>query len=204
MPFITEELWQRLVRPADGPVSIALAELPRGGRKDDAAVAELELVRTVIGAARTIRSERDVHPGAKVELSLRSDDAAVRALLEDERSTISFLVKTETLTVEARGGPRPKGAAISDGAGVEVLITLRGVVDAGKEIERVEREVKKAEKDIAVLEKKLSSKGFVDRAPPEVVAESQEQLLAAKKRRALLDEAMSLARELEDPDGEAE
>jgi len=196
MPFITEELWQRIPKPAASPSSIAVAELPKAGRKDDEAVMQMDIVQAVIGAARTVRSEREVHPGAQVPLSLRSDDEAVRALLEAERSSIEFLVKTETLTIEPCGGDRPAGAALTAGAGVEVLITLKGIVDAEKELQRVNREVNKTDKNIAALDKKLSSKGFTERAPAEVVQEAREQLEAMKKRRALLDEALSLAREL--------
>ncbi|HZO12408.1 MAG TPA: valine--tRNA ligase [Polyangiaceae bacterium] len=197
MPFITEELWQRLPRPPTGS-SIALASLPDGsvGRADDEAVREMAVVQAVIGAARTIRSEREVHPGAAIPLSLRSSDAAVRALLESERRAIEFLVKTESLAIEPSGGERPRGAALSGALGVEVLVTLRGIVDRDKEIARVEREVKKTDKDIVALDKALSAKGFADRAPAEVVAEKRAQLAAARERRELLDEARKLAEEL--------
>jgi valyl-tRNA synthetase len=153
-------------------------------------------VQAVIGAARTIRSEREVHPGAAIPLSLRSSDAAVRALLESERRAIEFLVKTESLAIEPSGGERPRGAALSGALGVEVLVTLRGIVDRDKEIARVEREVKKTDKDIVALDKALSAKGFADRAPAEVVAEKRAQLAAARERRELLDEARKLAEEL--------
>jgi valyl-tRNA synthetase len=196
MPFITEELWHRLPRPEGAPVSIALAELPKVGRPDPVALSEMGIVQAVIGAARTIRSERDVHPGAEVPLNLRSDDENIRKLLESERATIEFLVKTETLAIEPPGGERPKGAALGAGAGVEVLVTLRGVVDASKEMDRVVREMKKTDKNIAVLDKKLANKGFMDRAPAEVVQESREQLEALQKRRRLLEEAKQLASEL--------
>ncbi len=196
MPFITEELWQRLPRPEGAPVSVALAALPAAGRRDDRAASEMDAVQAVITAARTIRSERDVAYSVPIELSLRSADEGVRALLESERPLISFLCNPERLTIEPSGGPRPKGAALSAAAGVEVLVTLRGIVDAAKEKDRVEREIRKADKDIAALEKKLGAKGFTDRAPPEVVAETREQLEAQKHRRALLDEALALAAEL--------
>jgi valyl-tRNA synthetase len=198
MPFITEELWQRLPRPAGSPESLALAPLPdrRTGRADARADAEMAIVQAVIGAARSIRSERDVHPGAAVPLSLRSGDASVRALLEAERQAVEALVKTESLAIEPSGALRPAGAALSAAAGVEVLVTLRGVVDRDKELARVEREHKKTEKDIAAVEKTLSAKGFADRAPPEVVVDKQRQLVEARERLELLQQALELAREL--------
>jgi valyl-tRNA synthetase len=198
MPFITEDLWQRLPRPDGAPVSIALTVLPdaSAGREDAEASAQMEVIKSVITAARTIRSERDVHPSSSVALALRSDDEAMRGLLDRERQAIETLVKTESLTIEASGGERPKAAALSVASGIEVLVTLRGVVDASKELARVDREIKKADKDIAHLEKKLGSKGFAERAPAEVVAQAKLDLESLRGRRALLDEAAALAAEL--------
>lgn len=127
---------------------------------------------------------------------MRHADDAVRGLLERERQSIETLVKTETLAIEPPASERPKGAALSVASGIEVLITLRGVVDAEKERARVEREITKTEKDIAVIEKKLSNKKFAERAPAEVVAEAKSDLEQLKARRALLDEAAALAAEL--------
>ena len=73
---------------------------------------------------------------------------------------------------------------------VEVLVGLAGLVDAKKENERIERGVKKLDKDIAVLEKRLSSENFVKNAPPDVVAEARAQLEQQKRQRERLLEAL--------------
>jgi valyl-tRNA synthetase len=158
----------------------------------------MDLVQAVITAARTIRSERDVPPRTEVPLELHSDDESVRALLEAERVTIETLFRSETLVIAPRGGERAKGTALSAAAGVEVLVQLRGIVDASSEMARVEREVAKTEKDVAALEKKLSAKGFAERAPKEVVEQTREQLALMKQRLVLLAEARQLAGELGD------
>jgi valyl-tRNA synthetase len=196
MPFISEDLWHRLPRPSDAPKSVSLARLPDAstGRPDPDGEREMTIVHEVIGAARAIRSDRNIT--TKIPLVLRSPDAAVRQLLESEREAIAFLTQAETLTVEPSGGERLRGAAMSAAAGVEVLVLLRGIVEPAKEKERVDREIKKTEKDITMLEKTLGGAGFADRAPPEVVKEKQDQLAAARERRRLLDEAMKLADEL--------
>ncbi|MBI4956104.1 MAG: valine--tRNA ligase [Myxococcales bacterium] len=200
MPFLTEELWQRLPRPAGVPVSIALAKLPgpEDGRADPEAERAMDIVQAAVVAARTIRSERDVHPGSKVHLELRSSDPAVRALLLGERRFVETLVRTDGAVVVAdRAGERPRGVAMTMAREVEVLLTLRGVVDAVKERARIEREIKRTEKDVGVLEKKLASKGFAERAPAEVVAEAKSELAAMQARLELLAEAKKLADELE-------
>jgi valyl-tRNA synthetase len=199
VPFLTEELWQGIPRPRSRPVSIALAPFPRAidGRPDAEADREMTIVLDAIGAARTIRSEHEVHPGALVPLVLRSGVPAIRALLASELVTIRTLVKTEgDPVVEPSGGGRPPGSVMSVAGDVEVLVGLRGLVDGVKEAERVERQIKKVDKDILMLQKKLDSPTFVEKAPSEVVAQTREQLESLGRTRERLEEARLLAREL--------
>ncbi len=198
IPFITEELWQRLPKPVGSPVSIALAQLPVAGvgRADADAVRDIGIVQAVIGAARAIRSEREVHPGAQVPVQLHVADAALRAMLDEERLSIQTLLKTSSLVIAEPGGARPEGAAIGHAAGVEVRILLKGIVEQAGEKSRIDREIKKAQKDIDVLEKKLGAKGFADRAPPEVVKDTEEQLASQRERVRVLEGARSFALEL--------
>jgi valyl-tRNA synthetase len=198
MPFITEELWQRLPRPLGSPKSIVLAAFPEPGSvaRDVDAERDMAIVQATISAARSIRSEHEVHPGAEVPLTLRAD-AQVLALLGREVRAIKTLVKTSgEPVIEARGAARPKGAVMSVASGVEVLVDLRGLVEGAKEAARIEREIKKTEKDIAALEKKLSLPSFAEKAPPEVVAEARAQLGELKKKREGLEEAKGIAAEL--------
>jgi valyl-tRNA synthetase len=199
IPFITEELWQRVPRPAGSAGSLAIAPYPgaAAAARDDAAERELGAVQAVIAASRSIRSEHEVHPGAEVPLVLRTSDERLAALLRAESRAVKTLVKTAgDPVVEAAGGPRPRGSVMSIAATVEVLVGLKGLVEGSKEAARVEREIKRAEKDIAALEKKLALPSFTDKAPPEVVAEARGTLAELLKKRASLDEARGLASEL--------
>ncbi len=200
MPFITEELWQRLPRPEPVPVSVALARLPDrdSGIADPDAVQAMERLQAVITATRTIRSERDVPRRTRVKLELRSDDEAVVELLRQQRWAIEALAGTDgPIAVGPRRGERPKGVALSVAGGVEVLVSLRGIVEAEKEQARVEREIRRTDRDLAALQKKLSARGFAERAPAQVVAEAEASLAEARQRLELLAEARELARELE-------
>jgi valyl-tRNA synthetase len=85
---------------------------------------------------------------------------------------------------------------VSVAGDVEVLVGLAGLVDPAKEAERVERGVKKLDKDIAVLEKRLASENFVKNAPPEVVAEARALLEQLKRQKERLLEAKALVKEL--------
>jgi valyl-tRNA synthetase len=199
IPFVTEELWQRVPRPPSRPETVALAPYPTraDGREDPSAERDMECLMRVIGAARTIRSEHEVHPGASVPLKLRTNDAEKRALLEREARFIAALVKAdgEGPTIEATG-ERPRGSVVSVASEVEVLVGLRGLVEATKESERIERTIKKIDKDLAGLEKRLGDPKFLNNAPADVVLQAKEQKASLERQKARLVEERSLVDEL--------
>ena len=201
IPFITEELWHKVPRPEGAPISLAIAAFPTAGPVDEEAEKEMGDLMAAIGAIRSIRSEHEVHPGAQVEVVLRSDDEARRALLTREALAIRTLAKTKgDAAVGPRGTPRPKGAVMNASTDLDVLVSLLGLVDAKKEGERVKREIAKVEKDVASIEKKLALPSFADKAPPEVVAEAKAQIVELKRRREALEEAKQIATELSEAD----
>ena len=198
IPFITEELWQHVPKPASRPVTIALAPYPtaKDGRPDPEAERDMACLMEVISAARTIRSEHEVHPGARVPLRLRTNDAARRALLSSEARAIATLVKTDGDPIVEATGERPSGSVLSVAGDVEVLVGLKGLVEAAKESERIERTLKKIDKDLAGLEKRLSDPKFMNNAPPDVVTQAREQKAALERQRERLGEERGLVSEL--------
>ena len=78
-----------------------------------------------------------------------------------------------------------------------MLVGLKGIVTADMERARIERALKKIDQDIAIIDKKLGAKGFVDRAPKEVVEETQGQRRALVEARGRLEEEKALVAELE-------
>jgi valyl-tRNA synthetase len=203
MPYVTEELFQRVPRPASRKASIAFGPYPHETDTviDRAIEARMATLQAVISAARTIRSEHDIKWAVKVPLAVRTADEGTRAFLEGRRTSIEFLVNTSALTFEAPGAPRSPGTTVSvvptDAGTIEVLVLLKGLVSADEERARIERELKKIDKEIAIIDKKLTAKGFVDRAPKEVVLESQAQRKSMVEARERLEESRKLAAELE-------
>lgn len=203
MPFITEELWQRVPHPSSRKASIAFGPFPT---EDDATIdaeadAKMATLQAVISAARTMRSEHGVKYSSPVPLVIRSANAEVLAFLKERAGSMTFLVNPKGAPVfEPVGGAREPGTAMavvpSEHGPIEVLVGLKGLVTKEEERARIERQMKTLDKDIATLEKKLSSAGFIDRAPPEVVAESRGQLASFKEAKGRLDEALKLADEL--------
>ncbi len=200
MPFVTEELWQRTPRPLSRPKSIALAPYPAAKADvDEAALSEMTLVRNVISAARTVRSEHEIHPAAQLDVSIRGPEA-VLTTLKRHGGAIAALVKTTGERFESPDAQRAAGTVVAviptELGTVEVLVSLKGHVTKEQELSRIERELKRIDKDIAALAKKLSSAGFVDRAPAEVVVEARAQLRSFEEAKERLVSARALADEL--------
>jgi valyl-tRNA synthetase len=141
-----------------------------------------------------------------VPLRLRTDLPHIHSLLERERSAIEFLVRTKgPVAIDgSTAAAREPGTVLTiagvqvgaTGGTVEVLVGLKGLVDAAKERLRVEREMKRVERDLAVMDKKLGSAAFVERAPADVVAESKAQRAALAEARDRLVQAKGFADEL--------
>jgi valyl-tRNA synthetase len=204
MPYITEDLWQRAPRPASRRSAVAFGPYPQpsDGIEDAAALRDMEVFKAVVSAARTIRSEHEIEPKADVPLSLRADGAEARALLEARLPSIALLVRSSAPTVEKTGGPRAAGTTTSivpSAYGpIEVHVGLKGFVTKTKELARIDREVKRIEKDLAAIEKKMSSKGFLERAPKEVIDETNALKKQLEEARVRLEESRTLAAELDE------
>lgn len=198
IPFVTEELWQRVPKADTAPISIALAKYPtkNDGRADEAAEAEMLVVMGAITAARTVRSEHEIHPGSKIAVRLRGN-SKTQAVLSSQLPLISTLAKTDGApAIEASGAERPAGYVLTVAGDVEVLVGLKGLVEPEKEQARIQRKLKKVDKDMAGLERRLNNPKFVDNAPPEVVAEVKAQLASLKDQQQRLLEAQGLVQEL--------
>jgi valyl-tRNA synthetase len=193
MPFITEEIWQRVPKTTAAPASIVLAPYPvadADAQLDAEAERELTVLMAVITAARTIRAEHDVPRATEVPVILRTNDATVRALLEREATAIRSLCRAD-LSFAPDTEPVPPRTAISVAEGVRVLVPLEGLVDLDKERERLQRELQRVEKDLGAVEKKLSNEGFLSRAPADVVATERERRVALTDKRDKLRGAVA-------------
>ena len=202
MPFITEELWQRLPRAAGRSSSIAFGPYPtaKDGIADDAALRNMDVFKAVVSAIRSIRSEHEVKPSAEIALAIGTAGEATRAVLRDQLAAIAFLTRAPSPQIGELGGPRTAGTVVDvvptpDGP-VEVRVALKGLVTKEQELARIAKALDKLGKDLAVADKKLASPAFVEKAPKELVDEvraTRENILAARAR---LEESRKLADEL--------
>jgi valyl-tRNA synthetase len=187
MPFITEEIWQRL--PHDGE-SIMVASYPKPATlaADPAVDRFVSLVMGAVTSIRTIRGEMRIGPGTTLDVIVRShgEDAAVFA---EHRALIEALSRA-TITVDA-AATRPKGSALGVVGAAELYVALAGVVDVAAERQRLQKEIKKASDTIGFTRTKLGRPDFVDRAPAEIVEKEREKLTEQEALHAKLTASLT-------------
>ena len=172
MPFITEELWGKL---ADHRPSM-LIEAPWPAYEnlgDSEAAAEIDwLVRAII-QIRSVRSEMNVPPGAKVPLIIKGADAFTRRCVESHGPLLSSLARLSETSFSEADIPTGSVQAIMEDA--ILVLPLADVIDIDAEKNRLNREIAKIEVEIDKFNKKLANENFTAKAPPEVVEEQRER-----------------------------
>jgi valyl-tRNA synthetase len=187
MPFITEELWQRL--PHDGE-SIMVAPYPRASAALVAPDAERDMTTLMqtITAIRNIRGEMRVAPGVTLEVLLRP--APEHADVLGAHGALVEALARCRLSLDPRA-TRPSGSALAVVGRSEVYVKLAGFVDFAGERARLEKEVRRAAEQIVFLEAKLARADFVERAPAEVVAKERERLGEQRRLKAKLEASLA-------------
>jgi valyl-tRNA synthetase len=191
MPFITEELWQRLPHEGD---SVMVASYPRASAALIAPDAERDMAVLMqsVTAIRNIRGEMRIAPGARLAVLLRpaSEHAEV---IEAHRALVETLARCR-LTLDPRA-TRPSGSALAVVGRSEIYVQLAGVVDFAGERARLDKEIRRAAELIAFLEAKLGRADFVERAPAEVVTKERERLGEQRRLKAKLEASLAAIEE---------
>jgi valyl-tRNA synthetase len=187
MPFITEELWQRL--PHDGE-SIMVAAYPKASRNGHDAEAERQMgvLIQAVTAIRNIRGEMRISP-AQVLGAVVKTSAADEALLRSHTALIETLARAR-VTIDPHA-TRPRASALGVVGHSEIYVELEGLVDLTAERQRLEKEIKRTADAIAFTRAKLSRRDFVDRAPAEIVEKEREKLAEQEALHAKLVASLS-------------
>jgi valyl-tRNA synthetase len=178
MPFITEEIWQR-VAPLAGKAGATVTREPYpradAARVDAAAIGEMQWVMAVITGVRSIRSARDIAPSRALPVLLAEGSEADRACLERNRHYLAALVRAESLTWLEAGEPAPESAMELVGR-MKVLVPLGAFIDKQDELARLKREIERIEKELLKANTKLANADFVARAPASVVEQEKNRV----------------------------
>ena len=187
MPFITEEIWQRL--PEHGE-SIMLAPYPNVGRghADAAAERDMTVVMDAVTAIRNIRGEMRISPATTLDAIVRPSPEHA-AVLATAAALVETLARTR-LTVDPAAS-RPAGSALAVVRGSELYVSLEGVVDVAAERARLDKEIRKAAETVGFIEGKLARPEFVERAPAEIVEKERQRLAEQRELREKLEASLA-------------
>ncbi|GAA3910932.1 valine--tRNA ligase [Halomonas cibimaris] len=197
MPFISEEIWQR-VAPLAGTLSDAQAgegssimaqPWPEAdeGLIDDAAARDIDWLKGVIVAVRNVRAEMNIAPGKQIDALLTKGGAEDAARLEQNRPFLMKLAKLSSATWLDNPDDAPLSATQLVG-NMEVLVPMAGLIDKDAELARLDKEIAKQDKQIEGIEKKLGNENFTAKAPAAVVEKERSKLAEVRAARALLEE----------------
>ena len=171
MPFLTEEIWQR-VAPLAGIEgdTVMLGKYPSAdeAKIDVQAEADVEWLKGVIEGIRNIRGEMNISPSKPLAILFRNGSDQDKTRLDANRPFLQTLAKLESVTWLNVGDEAPMSATALVGD-MEVLVPMAGLIDKDAEIARLQKEIDKATKDLERIQGKLSNDSFVAKAPIEVV-----------------------------------
>ncbi len=178
MPFITEEVWQKIA-PLVGKTgeSIMLESFPAssGALLDQQAQDDIAWLQTVIVAIRNIRGEMNIASGKPLNALFKNGSDQDKARLENYKNFLSKLAKLGTIQWLASGEEAPMSATALAGK-MEILIPMAGLIDVEQEVTRLTKEIEKLSKEQGRISGKLSNANFTDKAPEAVVAKERSKL----------------------------
>ena len=178
IPFITEEIWQK-VKPLAGVAgdTIMLAPFPGADADliDPEAESELDWVMQFVLGVRRIKGEMDIPPGTPLPVLLQNADHRDLARLATNRKYLDALARTQSIQVLSPADQAPESAIALVGE-MKILIPMAGLIDQEAELKRLAKAIGKLEADLERTQKKLANPNFVDKAPPAVVQKERDKI----------------------------
>jgi valyl-tRNA synthetase len=200
MPYLTEELWQKLpvshgtfLNPAyaDAEPTIMLTSFPRADASliDESSETAMQAVIDLISRVRNIRSEMNIKPSDRIDLIIAAK-ANLKSVFSDSTDQIARLTRAKEISIDgASQMPKAAARAVLVG-GAEVAVPLEGLIDFAQERLRLNREKEKLQKEATKLETQLGNADFVQRAPAEKVEELRARVADIAQRNAALDQML--------------
>jgi len=189
MPFITEELWEKLSHLR--ATRLISAEWPAydASLTDEHAQAEMNWVVRVISDIRAARAEMNVPPAIQLRLIVKDANSVTAARVETHREIVTKLARLSEIAFDDTAQAKGALQVVVDEA--TYILPLAGVLDVAGEKQRLSKEIAKLKGEVAKLDAKLGNEGFLAKAPPEVVEEQRARRDDAAKTAARLEAALS-------------
>ncbi len=190
MPFITEEIWQRIKTQAGKQGDTLMLQpwpLANESRIDAAAEADIEWVKQLMLGVRQIRGEMKSSMAKRIDIIVQNASAEDLRRLSDFEPLLNKLAKLESVRVLASGEEAPMSATTLVGE-MQVLVPMAGLIDKDAELARLDKEIQRLSGEVQRVGGKLANEGFVAKAPAEVLDKERAKLAEAEQALAKLVE----------------
>jgi valyl-tRNA synthetase len=200
IPFVTEEIWHHMpgtkgsIMKASYPVeSIAAADITR----HDETESKMGILMDVITGIRNVRGEMNIAPSLTLQVSVQTEDAKIREIIDAHQDLITNLARLNSLTAY-KTGKKPKSSATAVVNNATIFVSLEGIIDFAKETQRLEKEIKKLTAELLTVSKKLENEGFISKAPANVIEKVRQKQDALTEKRNKIQTNLERIQEMED------
>ena len=183
MPFITEEIWQRIKDQAGvsgDTIMLQAWPVANESRIDAAAEGDIEWVKQLMLGLRQIRGEMKISMAKRIDIILANASDEDRRRLADNAPLLNKLAKLESVRVLEAGEEAPMSATALVGE-MQVLVPMAGLIDKDAELARLDKEIARLSGEVQRVGGKLANEGFVAKAPAEVLDKERAKLAEAEQ-----------------------
>jgi len=178
-PYISEEIYQILSKTGyegSKKKSILLEEAPVNidDYEFENEYREIEYIKEIVVAIRNIRANVGIHPSDKIDIELNPENNSIKNIIENNIVPIQIMSSTNNIKIVKNSANNKSITSVIQG--LEINLPVEGVIDVGKEVLRLEKDLDKLNNDFSKTSKKLSSSNFLEKAPPEVISKEKGKL----------------------------
>ena len=167
VPFITEEIWQRLPN-TEGSIMLAQFPQPTEFIYDEESIKKMDLLKGVITGIRNVRGEMNIPPKKYLKVVIDVKESTEREILENNIAYITSLAKVESIDIVSDIA-KPDSSATYVFGDIQAHVLLKGLINYDDERKRIYKEIKKIDHEMNLSQKKLANKDFLYQAPPHIV-----------------------------------
>jgi valyl-tRNA synthetase len=171
MPFITEEIWQKLggIEPS---IMVAPYPIAEEVLEDTEAERMMEIVMQKITTVRNLRAERGYGPGDRFRMFIRTDDERQAQFFEKNAYLLIELARLTSVEINA---VPPEGAHRDAVGGIEIAIELPKKEVSADEVARIQKQLEQVERELAMIRGRLGDEGFIGKAPANVIDQHRQR-----------------------------
>ncbi len=191
MPFISEEIWQKLPHRQDMSVSIAPYPQADEGLIDDTINQQVDFVLEMVRAIRSVRQQYNVPHQTAVCVTIEVPEPAEREAVVAGDEILNHFVKLEKIDILEKLNGKPAQAAANVVGHSRILVPLEGIIDVEQELDRLGKKMTGLKSEQEQLYKMMSNFEFLERAPQDVVEKNKSRLNEVNKQIKIIEEQLA-------------